>query len=219
MRVRLQIDHPGAAELHALPWERIYHYQRGQEVALAATGLTPFSRYTGLEATEPAPVQARKLQLLFAIANPKDMPFDEIKVEREVESLLQALDDLRQAGRFRITVMPGRTRLSPDLRGRLDAAGVEVAEGPTTPENILRRLPDCHVFHFLGHGSFERAGARGEGVSHPAPGGRARPLAPLVRHANRGSTRQADSDAPPDLSGCVRHRETAGRGRKSPSLG
>ena len=164
LRVRLQID-PGAAELHALDWERIYHYRRGQEVALAATGLTPFSRYTGLEEAEPAPVDARPLHLLFAIANPDGMPLPAIDVPGEVEALHQALDELRQSGRFRITVMPGHTGLSRDLRERLQAAGVEVAEGSTTPENILRQLPDCHIFHFLGHGSFERVGARGGGVA------------------------------------------------------
>jgi tetratricopeptide (TPR) repeat protein len=164
LRVRLQID-PGAAELHALPWERIYHYQRGQEVALAATGLTPFSRYTGLEAAEPAPVQARTLQLLFAVANPTGMPFASIDVEEEVKTLHQALGGLRQASRFRITIMPGRTGLSPDLCSRLQAAGVEVVEGPTTPENLLRRLPQCHIFHFLGHASFARTAERGQGVA------------------------------------------------------
>src|SRR5262249_6060571 len=107
----------------------------------------------------------RPLRLLFAVANPIGMPFDKIVVEQEVESLLQALDELRQAGRFRITVMPGRTGLSPDLGSRLQAKGIAVIDGPTTPDAILRRLPECHVFHFLGHGSFARSAEHGQGVS------------------------------------------------------
>ena len=163
VRVRLQID-PGAAELHALPWERIYHPLGDQRVALAATGLTPFSRYTALGIPEPERVMAWPLRLLFAVANPAGMPFPTIDVESEVETLQQTLSNLRQAGRFHVTVMPGRTGISSDLCSRLPA-DVEVIKGPTTLENIQRLLPQCQVFHFLGHGSFERVGAQGEGVT------------------------------------------------------
>ena len=89
LQVRLQID-PAAAELHAVPWERIYHYRAGKELALAATALTPFSRFVSLEQAAPAPVDAPRLNLLFAVANPTGMRVTQLLLE--VEAVLAAAD-------------------------------------------------------------------------------------------------------------------------------
>jgi formylglycine-generating enzyme required for sulfatase activity len=166
LRVRLWIDE-GAAELHALPWERLYHPHKGQDVPLVTSTLTPFSRYTGLEIAEAPPVVQRPVQMLFAIANPTSLPkhLAPIDLEAEMESLRQALGDLWVRGELQVTLLPGRTGLSPGLRAGLEAEGYLVHDGPTSLDNILRLLPDCHVFHFLGHGHFKRERTHGTGTA------------------------------------------------------
>jgi len=166
LRVRLWID-DDATELHALPWERLYHMHRGQLVPLATSALTPVSRYTGLEIPEPQPITARPIRLLIAISNPRDLPpgLIPLDVEREIENLRQALGDLRRGGQVQVTLMPGRSGISPELRARLEDEGYQIQDGVTGLEEILRLLTGCHVFHFLGHGFFQRRGEHGEGTA------------------------------------------------------
>lgn len=165
LRVRLWID-DDAAELHALPWERLYHIHHGQPVPLAASALTPFSRYTGLEIPEPQPIAARPIRLLIAISNPCDLPrgLSPIEVEREVKNLHQALGNLRRT-ELQVTLMPGRTGLSPGLRQQLEGEGYQIEDGVSSLDHILRLLTACHVFHYLGHGYFQRQGEHGEGMA------------------------------------------------------
>ena len=73
LRVRLWID-DDAAELHALPWERLFHHHRGQDVPLATSALTPFSRYAALPLPESRAVVERPIRLLCAVSNPRDLP-------------------------------------------------------------------------------------------------------------------------------------------------
>jgi hypothetical protein len=167
VRVRLWID-DSAAELHAVPWERLYHIHRGQEVAMAASALTPFSRYTWLESAEAEAVTTRPLRLLFAIANPRNLPphLPPLEVEQEIAYLHEALGDLLRVGQVEITILPGRTGLPPGLVDQLEANGYRVRDGATTLARIREHLPGCHIFHLLGHGHFERQGGQGEGVTH-----------------------------------------------------
>jgi hypothetical protein len=136
-------------------------------VPLDTSTLTPFSRFTGLEIAEPDPVRERPVRLLVAISNPKDLPsgLSAIEVEREVENLVLALGDLRRNSVIQVTLMPGRTGLSAELRARLQSEGYQVVDGETSLSNIVRRLPHCHVFHFLGHGCFQRNSEHGEGMA------------------------------------------------------
>ncbi|MCP4542085.1 MAG: CHAT domain-containing protein [Chloroflexi bacterium] len=167
LRVRLWIDND-AAELHALPWERIYHVHRGQSVPMAISTLTPFSRYTGLEIPEPEPVTSRPIRMLIAISNPhnlEDSGLSPIDVAQEVENLRQALGDLQQGGQIHVTLIPGQSGLSAELRAQLEDEGYQIQDGMTSLDNIMQMLPDCHIFHFLGHGAFRRRGDRGEGVA------------------------------------------------------
>jgi HEAT repeat protein len=167
VRVRLWIDDQ-AAELHAIPWERLYHIHRGHEVALAASVLTPFSRYTGLEIGEGEAVTGRPLRLLFAVANPKGLPplLAPIKVEQEVADLHAALSDLQRTGQLEITILPGQTGLSQELKGRLEREGYRIATGSTTLAQLQDLLPSHHVFHLLAHGQFHRRDRHGEGVAY-----------------------------------------------------
>ena len=165
LRVRLWID-DGAAELHALLWERLYHIHKGKPAPLAISTLTPFSRYTGLEIAEPRPVSERPVRLFFAIANPRNLPpgLSPIDVEQEVENLHQVLGNLRQKNQVQVTLLPGRSGLSPELRTHLEREGYQIQDGVTSLEAILRSLAGCHVFHFLGHGHLKRPRERGEGT-------------------------------------------------------
>jgi hypothetical protein len=114
LRVRLWIE-PQAAELHAVPWERLYHSPQGQAIPLATSALNPFSRYTALDAPDPEPVPTRPIGLLFALSNPTNLPsgLKPLDVDSQVRILHEALGDLRGTNRIRVTVVPGRTGLVP----------------------------------------------------------------------------------------------------------
>lgn len=157
LRIRLEIDQ-AAPELHALPWERLYHIHRGRLIPLAATALTPFSRYTPLEIADPEPLDKRPVGLLFVISNPKGLPpaLAALNVEAETGSLVDAVGDLQVRGGFRVTVLPGRTGLSAETTRRLESAGIAVAEGAATLDRILHLLESHRLLHFLGHGWYRR---------------------------------------------------------------
>jgi CHAT domain/NB-ARC domain len=166
LRVRLWID-DSAAELHAFLWERLYHKHKGQMVPLAASILTPFSRYIGLPVAEPQPINISPIRLLLVISNPLNLPcgLHPIDVEQEIKNLQQALGDLRRVNYVQVTLMPGRSGLSSVLRTQLELDGYQVLDNVTSLDNILRSLPGCHVLHFLGHGFFEREAGHGEGTA------------------------------------------------------
>lgn len=171
LRVRLWID-PDAAELHVIPWERIYHSHDGQFVPMAATLVTPFSRYTRLEMADPTPISERPIRMLIAIANPKDVTSKfnlvPVPVLDELENLRLALRDIaqrrqQQIGELAITLMVGQTPLSDEVRNSLIQDGYELVSGNTTLDNIFEHLRGQHIFHFIGHGSFRREQVRGPG--------------------------------------------------------
>ncbi len=166
VRVRLWIDE-AAVELHAIPWERLYHTHRGQDVPLGTSTLTPFSRYTGLEIAEAKPVTTPPLKMLFAISNPSNLPPDLVlvQVEQEVTNLHAALGDLLQTNRVQVTLMPGKTGLSVEMRSKMEQHGYQVLDGATSLNNISRALGGSQVFHFLGHGRFRRRNDHGPGTA------------------------------------------------------
>jgi hypothetical protein len=164
LRVRLWID-PEAAELHAVPWERLYHTSRGVETALASSALTSFSRYSGLEIPEPAPYRQCPFRLLAAIANPSGLDrfsLGPIAVEEEVRSLMSALLGALRRGQVEAAVLPGRSGLPGALRQELAQAGVEVVDGPATLDAIARHLPGCQALHLVSHGALHRDKPQGE---------------------------------------------------------
>jgi CHAT domain/NB-ARC domain/APAF-1 helical domain len=166
LRIQLWIDDT-APELHTLYWERLYHEHRGQVLPIATSTLTPFSRYIGLELAEPLPISERPIRLLIAIANPLNLPkgLSPINVDLELAHLLQKLGDLRQEKQIQITVMPGRSGLSPELSTQLTRQGYQILEGVTSLDNILQNLPEHHIFHFLGHGHFKKEHEDERGVA------------------------------------------------------
>lgn len=171
LRVRLWID-PNAPELHAVPWERIYHFHDGHFLPLSATTNTPFSRYTRLERAEPTPISERPIRMLVVIANPKNVTerfnLVRVPVEQELENLRLALRDVaqrrqQQAGEVEITLMVGQTELTGDVREGLLKEGYKLLEGNSTLDNIFEQMKGQHIFHFIGHGSFRRNQERGAG--------------------------------------------------------
>lgn len=166
LRVRLWVDDE-AVELHAIPWERIYHLHKGNAVPLGASTLTPFSRYTSLEAREPAPIPDTPIRMLVAVSNPTNLPGGLVpaNVDVEVDNLRRSLSELRKQGKVEVTIMPGHTGLSSTVRAKLEAEGYTVLDGVTNLFNIAPHLAKCHIFHFIGHGAFRRKSERGEGTA------------------------------------------------------
>lgn len=154
LRVRVWID-ANAPELHALNWERLYHQYRGSVTPLAVSAGTPLSRYTPLEAPIPPAVVERPIGLFVSVANPSDLPPDlkPALVEEEIETLRQAVSGNPN---WKISLLAGRTGLPEAVKTQLHAEGWELLDGATTLANIARGVQDAHVWHFIGHGSFNR---------------------------------------------------------------
>jgi len=165
LRMQVWVDE-AAPELQALSWERLYHVVRGSRIPVAITAATPFSRYTDLKLPQPIPVPTRPIRLLFAVANPADLPAGlvPLDVDAEVRNITDALGDLQAGGDLEVTLLPGRTGLAPKLRGELQDRGYEVRYGDTSLTQLVRLLAPYHALHFVGHGRF-RAGEGGGGTS------------------------------------------------------
>lgn len=164
LRVRLWIDEE-AAELHAVPWERLHHLRHGQSAPVAVSELTPFSRYTALEIGAPEQLSTRPVHVLFAVSNPNGLPdgLTPLDVDQEVRTIHQALGDLSRESELSVTVLPGRTGLSPEVRQELEGDGYVIAEDVTSLDTLTRLLPLHEVVHFVGHGHFDRGTPMGEG--------------------------------------------------------
>ncbi|GAB4516978.1 MAG: hypothetical protein Tsb0020_35580 [Haliangiales bacterium] len=164
VRLRLCID-DDAPELHTLPWEQLTFDVAGVDQLLATDSRRPLSRYVKLESSPPAPVAARPVKLLFAVANPIGLPASmHIDVDAEIESFMEMLAQVVEKlpdGALSVTIMPGRSELSWAVREVLSSRrGVEVREHvPTSIERLIDEIGrGAHIVHFLGHGHFEAGG-------------------------------------------------------------
>lgn len=129
LRIRLRTEE--AASLAEIPWEYMYSEGLGRFVAMSTD--TPLVRYLELPAgTAPLAVDP-PLRVLVMVASPDDL--DPLDVDREVALLRQATADLASAGAVELEVAP-----AADLR---------------TLQRLLR-TSQYHVFHFVGHGVFDR---------------------------------------------------------------
>ncbi len=153
VRVQLVISE-NARELHALPWERLFHVFGDVDQPLAASAQTPFSRFLVTGAGDQKAVAEQALRLLVAVANPENLPqgFGAIDVAGEVAALADLLAE--QRGRVVGTVLAGRSGLPALLRQRLEQDGWRVVDDVTSWGNIQRLLPGQHVLHILAHGQF-----------------------------------------------------------------
>lgn len=186
VRLRLWIE-DAAAELHAIPWEKLHRDFDGTKRPLVAGDVSLlFSRYLGLQRPETQPLDLTDgpLRVLYAISNPVTLPpgLPPIDVDAEVSAILDVLGDLQQRRQVEATFLPGRTPLSGEVEQRLrdfgcrdvpDSAaadrevssGCRIVRGATTWERFGRELAEHHVVHFLGHGRFLRENPTGPGTA------------------------------------------------------
>ncbi len=135
LRVRLRIQAP---ELAALPWEFLYDHRQGDYICLS--GNTPLIRY--LELPQPRPpleIKEGKLRILGMAVSPSNL--DELDIEREKQRVEQAVKKLQEKGLLELVWLEGQTWR--DL------------------QRIIRRGP-WHIFHFIGHGRFDRLSDEGQ---------------------------------------------------------
>ena len=128
LRLRLYLDE--TPELADLPWEYLYQSQRREFLALSTE--TPIVRYFDLPETVKPLAVTPPLRVLVMLSNPSDV--DCLDVEKEWQKLKDAVRFLEESKRLIVERLE-RATLS-ELQSRL-------------------RKGQYHVFHFVGHGSFD----------------------------------------------------------------
>jgi Tol biopolymer transport system component/nucleoside phosphorylase len=148
LRLRLRLD--GAPGLADLPWEFLYERSRNHFLGLSVS--TPIIRYLDLPNLGRPLVVQPPLRVLVMISSPTDYP--ELLVEDEWAKLGQVLGDLERRGLVTLE--------------RLERASLDALQ------RRLRRA-SYHIFHFIGHGEFDRRSQDGLLVLEDQTG-RGRPL-------------------------------------------
>ncbi len=129
--VRLRFHLDAAPELAEIPWEYLYHSKLNRFFSLSVE--TPIVRYLELpERIQPLRVTP-PVKILVMISSPYNFP--RLEVESEWGKLKEALSDLEKRGLIALT--------------RLKKAGLPALQ------KQLRR-DDYHIFHFIGHGGFDK---------------------------------------------------------------
>jgi len=130
LRIRLLLDE--TPELADLPWE--YLYQQKRKEFLAFSRETPVVRYFHLPETEKPLAVRPPLRVLVMLSNPSDV--DCLNIEQEWQKLKEAVKELEERSLLVVERL-ARATLS-ELQERLQRG-------------------TYHVFHFVGHGSFDPA--------------------------------------------------------------
>ncbi len=133
LRVKLFLENAGA--LANLPWE----FLRDPAVDyLALSKSTPLIRHPRRLVIRPTPVFKRPLRVLVMISSPSDLP--PVDEAAEWNNLQVATESLRKRGLIELE--------------KLEDASLR------TLQRVLRG-GDYHVFHYIGHSSFDTATAQG----------------------------------------------------------
>jgi hypothetical protein len=133
LRFKLRIQSP---ELAALPWEFLYDARQAEYVCLSRS--TPVVRYLELpQIIQPLAVTP-PLRILGMMASPSDLP--PLDLDNEKHRVEEATKDLQTKGLVELTWLEGKTWR--DLQKAMRA-------GP------------WHIFHFIGHGAFDRNAGEG----------------------------------------------------------
>src|SRR5262245_12006315 len=133
LRLKLRIQPP---ELAALPWEFLYDSRQGEYLCLSRS--TPIVRYLELSQEIQPLAVAPPLRILGMIASPQGLP--ELNVVREKLRMEEAVEHLSTRGLVELVWLEGQTWR--DLQRAM-------------------QLGPWHVFHFLGHGSFDHNAGEG----------------------------------------------------------
>mgnify|MGYP001001606840 CR=1 FL=1 len=164
VRIRLLVDEEVSAP-HWIRWERMYLRVGASNWNVAISPEVPFSRYIPDERPDSDPPADSAFRLLFAVANPSDLAENQrIKVEEEIETLFAEFRSAIPTTRFRVTIMPGSSGLSDDLKKRLKDANWGLAEGVTSLDRVselLHRDGGYHALHIICHGNFKPATGAG----------------------------------------------------------
>jgi CHAT domain len=127
LRLKLRIEPP---EVARLPWEFIYDSSRREYLCLSSK--TPLVRY--LDVHEPVEQLSvvPPLRILGMVASPRDL--DPLDIAHEKQLVEEAVRNLQEQRRIELTWLEGQTWR--DLM------------------RVMRHGP-WHVFHFIGHGSYD----------------------------------------------------------------
>lgn len=127
LRLRLRLP-PSCIEL---PWE--YLYDAAQERFLSHSTSTPIVRYLDLaQSIKPLAVMP-PLKVLVMIASPSD--YEALDIEAEWQKIEASVAELKQRGLLQLTRLPQATLSALQKQLRRD---------------------QYHIFHFIGHGGFDR---------------------------------------------------------------
>jgi CHAT domain len=135
LRLRLRILDP---KLAALPWELLH--KPGDKLPLCLSHDTPITRYPVISRPEMPLKVTPPLRILGMIASPSDLK--ELGAQKEKSRVEEAVADLVEKGLVKLEWVEGQTR-------------------EHLHEQIMRRGP-WHVFHLVGHGSYDAIGGKGK---------------------------------------------------------
>ncbi|MGH7454664.1 MAG: SUMF1/EgtB/PvdO family nonheme iron enzyme, partial [bacterium] len=145
LRFKLRIQSP---ELAALPWEFLYDARQAEYICLSRN--TPVVRYIDLPQVIPPLAVTPPLRILGMMVSPSDL--QSLDLDNEKHRVEEATKDLQKKSLVELTWLEGKTWR--DLQKAMRA-------GP------------WHIFHFIGHGAFDRNAGEGlifledeEGASH-----------------------------------------------------
>jgi len=128
LRLKLRVNAP---EMAALPWEFLYDPRRAEYICLSQD--TPIVRYLELsQSIRPLNVTP-PLRVLGMVASPSDQP--KLNVGLEKQHVEAAVNGLQAQGVLELKWLEGQTW--QDL------------------QDVLR-VNDWHIFHFIGHGGFDK---------------------------------------------------------------
>ena len=131
MGVRIKLHLTNALDLADLPWEFLYDPTSQRFLVLSVS--TPLVRYIDLPLNiQPYPV-SRPLRVLVMISSPNDYP--PLDVDLEWAKLKEAVGDLENQGALSLTRTDDATLLNL--------------------QHLMRR-DEYHIFHYIGHGTFDR---------------------------------------------------------------
>jgi TPR repeat protein len=134
LRIKLRLQE--VPQLADIPWE--YLFDSSTDRFFAQSNQTPIVRYLSIREKVPALAVTFPLRIVVMVSSPSD--YARLDVEREKSKINEALKDLAGAGKIQLEFLESATL--------------------TALVHSLRKQ-DCHVFHYIGHGGFDKQSEEG----------------------------------------------------------